>query len=324
MLSPKKPDMRPIQENVPLHRLTTFCLGGKARFFTEAATGREVAEALEFADERKLPVFLLGGGSNVLFSDNGFSGLVIHLVPGEIEIEGAELTASAGIPFPEVVERAAAAGLAGLERLAGIPGSFGGALRGNAGAFGAEIGDVTRCVTFLSRASGLQQRIGTGNCRFAYRTSLFKSDPDAVILSATLSLAPGHDPAELSRIMAETREKREKKHPQNARCAGSFFMNPVVDDEHLRGEFAKDTGLTPKDERLPAGWLIDQAGLRGKRLGGAQMSPLHPNYLINVGGAKAEDVVMLASLVKTRVRDLFGIQLKEEIQYAGFTLPGIA
>ncbi|OGI16244.1 MAG: UDP-N-acetylenolpyruvoylglucosamine reductase [Candidatus Moranbacteria bacterium RIFCSPHIGHO2_01_FULL_54_31] len=306
-----------VRKNVPLAPLTTFHVGGKADYFAETTGALELAEAIEYAENHHLPLFILSGGSNILFSDKGFAGMVIRIIDSGIHISGDTLIAGAGVPLFDVVRAAGKAGLAGIERLAGIPGSFGGAIRGNAGAFGVEIGDAISTVKGCMRVSGIVKEYNQRACEFGYRTSLFKKNPTIIILSAEIRLAPG-DRRTLEKIAADTAAAREAKHPQNVRCAGSFFMNPVVKDEHLREEFAKDTGMTPKGDALPAGWIIDHVGLRGKRIGGAMISDRHPNYLINIGAATAEDVITLASLVKTRVRDELGIRLKEEVQFVGF------
>lgn len=306
-----------IEENVSLKPLTTFKVGGPARYYVRAQAPAEIGEAVDFAEERKIPFYILGGGSNVVFADRGYPGIVIHISDGGIAVEGEKIFAGAGVPLETVVKKAAEHHLAGLERLAGIPGSFGGGVRGNAGAFGAEISNFITTVKVFDKKSGMVREFSREQCRFTYRSSLFKADPTLVILSAELRLKPGHR-AELEQIMLETKDKREKKHPQDACCAGSFFMNPVVKNEKLRKEFELDNGVPPKDDKLPAGWLIDHVGLRGKTIGGAMVSHLHPNYVVNTGEATAEDIVMLASLVKMRVRDELGVQLKEEVQYVGF------
>lgn len=306
-----------LKRNIPLSEHTTFHIGGPADFYAEASGALEIAQALEYADKHHLPAYILGGGSNVIFPDAGFRGLVIKLQDGGIHIHGDKISAGAGMPLFNVVWAAKDASLAGIESLAGIPGSYGGAVRGNAGAFGTEIGDAITAVKGFDRDTGMIREFKRDECKFTYRSSIFKENPNLLILSADIKLRQGNK-EELEQIIKATVAKREKKHPQDAWCAGSFFMNPVVKDEKLRKEFEKDLGMKPKDEKLPAGWLIDHVGLRGKKIGGAMMSTLHPNYLINTGDAKAEDVITLASLVKTRVRDELGVKLKEEVQYVGF------
>jgi UDP-N-acetylmuramate dehydrogenase len=306
-----------IEESVPLATMTTFQVGGPARCFASARDERELVEALSYAQERRLSVFVLGGGSNILFSDKGFDGLVVKVDDARIEADGNRLTVGAGARLMDVVCFARDRSLSGIENLAGIPGSVGGAVRGNAGAFGAEIGSVVAEVRALDR-NALEARVySKEECAFAYRNSLFKARPELLVLSAVLELKPGNRD-ELAAIVEKTVAARESKHPQDVRCAGSFFMNPVVKDEELRREFERDSGLACKDDKLPAGWLIDHAGLRGKKVGGAMVSEIHPNYVLNVGGATAEDILILSSLVKQKVRTELGVQLREEVQMVGF------
>lgn len=307
-----------LQKNVSLAPLTTFQVGGKARYFAETRSALELAEALEYAEAHHLPVRILGGGSNVIFPDSGFPGMVIRMRDGGIRVTGHKILCGAGVPLFDVVRAAGAAGLAGMERLAGIPGSLGGAIRGNAGAFGTEIGDVVVAVKTFIQNTGMVKEYKHASCKFAYRTSVFKKNADLIILSAELKLVPG-EKDELERIIQETVAIRESKHPQDAKCAGSFFVNPVVKDKSLRQEFEKDTGMSPKGETLPAGWLIDHVGLRGKKIGGAMISDHHPNYLVNTGNATAEDIMILASLVKTRVRDELHVKLEAEVQFVSFS-----
>lgn len=309
--------MLSIQSAVPLAPFTTFKIGGPAEHFVRVTTVAEFIEALEYAEANALPVFVLAGGSNLLIADQGIRGLVIQIDNRSIRISGQTILVDAGAVLSDVVREVSAAGLAGMERLAGIPGSLGGAIRGNAGAFGMEIGSVVRQVKAYDRKQRELSVFSQAECQFSYRTSYFKSHPEYVIISAELGLTPG-ERAELERINAATVAKREAKHPQTAQCAGSFFMNPVVTDSKLLEEFEKDTGTPSKDGKLPAGWLIDHIGLRGKQIGGAQVSPKHPNYFLNTGSATAEDVIMLASFVKQRVRSELGVQLKEEVQLVGF------
>ncbi|MFZ2299957.1 MAG: UDP-N-acetylmuramate dehydrogenase [Candidatus Moraniibacteriota bacterium] len=306
-----------VRKNVPLAPLTTFRVGGKADYFVETTGALELAEAFEYAEQHDLPVRILGGGSNVIFPDAGFHGMIIRMRDGGIKVSGERILCGAGVSLFDVVRAAAAAGLTGIERLAGIPGSFGGAVRGNAGAFGTEIGDVVASVKVLLQDTGMVKEYRHDACGFGYRTSIFKKKPALIILSAEIRLVPGEKQT-LEKIIADTVAMRESKHPQDAQCAGSFFINPIVKSEKLRHEFEKDTGMAPRGGKLPAGWLIDHVGLRGKRIGGAMISDKHPNYLVNTGDATAEDVMILASLVKTRVRDELRVKLQEEVQFVGF------
>lgn len=306
-----------LRENVCLAPFTTFKIGGNARYYIEVTGAIEIAEVFEYAEKHHLPLYVLGGGSNVLFSDQGFPGVVMHIIDGGIQVAGEKITAGAGVSLFDVVWKAKDAELEGIEKLAGIPGSFGGAVRGNAGAFGTEIGDLIVSVKALDRHTGMVREYRQSECEFSYRNSLFKKNADLVILSAELKLLSS-EKGMIERVIKETVATREAKHPQDAKCAGSFFMNPLVKDEKLLKEFEKDNGEPSKNGRLPAGWLIDHVGLRGKKIGGAMVSMKHPNYLLNTGTATAEDIVTLASLVKMRVRDELRVQLREEVQYVGF------
>ncbi len=309
--------MLSIRRDVPLAPFSTFQIGGPADFFAGVTTAAELIEALDYALENNLKTFVFSGGSNLLIADHGFRGFVIRVANAAMRFSERDIYADAGVNLLDLVQTANARGLAGMERLAGIPGSLGGAIRGNAGAFGAEIQDVVLSVKVYDRERKSLREFSKRDCHFSYRNSYFKSHPELVILSAQLRLTEG-DPVALAGIADHTMATREAKHSQSAKCAGSFFMNPVVSDAALREEFAKDTGKVPKDDKLPAGWLIDHAGLRGKRVGGAEVSPMHPNYIVNTGTATAEEVIMLASLVKQRVRTELGVQLKEEVQLVGF------
>lgn len=309
--------MLTFQSEIPLASFTTFGIGGPAEYFVQVTTLPELIEALEYAEKNQLPVFVFSGGSNLLIADKGVRGLVIRLSSTSARVHEHKILADAGATLLSVVTLASEYGLAGMERLAGIPGSLGGAIRGNAGAFGMEIGRVVQRVKFYDREQEKIREFSRSECQFGYRTSYFKTHPAYVILSAELLLQPGvrH---ELQEINADTMATREAKHPQSAHCAGSFFMNPVVKDQELHAEFFKDTGMPSKDGKLPAGWLIDHVGLRGKKIGGAMVSKQHPNYIVNTESATAEQVIMLASLVKQRVRDELDVILKEEVQLVGF------
>lgn len=307
-----------LKKNVSLAQYTSFAIGGPADYLIEVAGPLEIAEAIEFAEREKIPYFVLGGGTNVLFSDAGYRGLVMRVAGGGVSVQGAVLQAGAGVPLQSVIETARDHGLTGIENMAGIPGSFGGAVRGNAGAFGTEIGRVVKRVKAFNRETGMVQELTREQSQFGYRQSLFKKDPSLIILSAEIQLTEGGEVKVIGRAMEKTKALRESKHSQTAKCAGSFFMNPVVADQKLREEFTKDTGTAPKDEKIPAGWLIDHVGLRGKRIGGAIVSDQHPNYLVNTENATAEDIIMLASLIKRKVRDELRVQLREEVQMVGF------
>ncbi|MFA5134971.1 MAG: UDP-N-acetylmuramate dehydrogenase [Patescibacteria group bacterium] len=306
--------MRP-KKNVLLKPYTTFNIGGRARFFIEADNASELAEAVRWAQTRNLPACMLGGGSNVLISDAGFEGAIIKLGAAAVDVRGTTVRADAGAALCDLVAAAARHGLTGLERLAGIPGTVGGAIRGNAGAFGSEMRDAIESITALNTHKLTTDTFSAAACSFGYRNSFFKENPEWIIVRAQLALRAG-DRKIIERQGRETIEQREKKHIQNIQSAGSCFINPEV-SEHVRKLFEQETNAASHGGRVPAGWLINKAGLRGTVIGGAEASPMHPNYIINRGGATARDVFALIELIQKEVVGQFGVALKMEIQTIG-------
>lgn len=285
-----------ILENVALAPLTTFNIGGAAHYFSEVHSAEEVIEAVAWARSRSVPFFVLGGGSNVLFADEGFGGLVIRY---------------AGPALFDLIVSNAKDGLGGWENLAGIPGTIGGAVRGNAGAFGSEIKDFIDEVSGLNVATNELRVFASDECDFSYRHSFFKDHPEWVVVNTKVHLTEVN-PQESARRIADTIAERERRHLQNVRAAGSFFMNPVAPD-HIVAQFESEKNAISRESRVPAGWLIEKAGLKGAIEGGAQASMQHPNYLINAtGSATASDVRVLAARIKEAVHAQFDITLQEE------------
>lgn len=327
-----------IQKNVPLAPLTSFKIGGPAKFFVEVSSEEEFMAAVEYAQANSLEIFVMAGGSNILVSDEGFSGLVIKLkVKSEkLEVKVQNSPPEADQPLAEKLTLECWAGdnlssvvnfcrdktLTGLEWAAGIPGTIGGAVRGNAGAYGSEMKDSIASVKVfeISNKSETQSskfKIFTNEeCKFSYRGSIFKENKNLVVLSCVLELEKG-EKAEIEEKMKEIIKKRTAKIPRDP-SPGSFFQNPIVTNPEILERFEKDTGSRSRDGKIPAGWFIEEAGLKGKRMGGVMVSEKHANFVINTGSATAQDVIMLASFIKMRIRDGFGIQLKEEVQMVGF------
>ncbi len=333
-----------IQKNTPLAPYTTFKIGGPARFFCEAKSEEDILEALKFAREKSLPVFMLGGGSNILVSDKGFEGLVVKMnlnawrfdLPNGDRISTMEC--GAGVLLSKIVSESVKHGLIGFEWAAGIPGTIGGAVRGNAGAFGGTMEDCVESVGALEIPNPKSQipnksqlqitNFKNEDCKFNYRDSLFKQNPNLIIMSVKLRLKKG-DRAESENKIKEILAKRKEKQPMEFPSPGSFFKNPETDSKDLIRQFETDTGKKITDYaglyqytgikiKIPASWLIEEAGLKGKKIGGAMVSEKHANFIVNTGNATAENVVMLAAIIKTRVRNKFGIQLQEEVQMVGF------
>lgn len=297
---------------------TTLRIGGPARFYFDAQTSDDLIRGVEAAKELGLNYYILGGGSNILVADSGFDGLVIHAVNKNLRLQGEKLYVEAGAINAQVVRETVNAGLAGLEWLATIPGTIGGAVYGNAGCFGKSMRD------FISKVDvyrgGAKRRLGLKDCQFGYRDSIFKRNDD-IILSAELTLAPGNKSAGLKKI-EEFMQKRKESQPLGQACAGSTFKNFKFRDEKdidILKQKAKDI---PEEfiqkKYIPAGWLLDKVGARGMEMGDIKVSDQHANWLINQGKGRAEQFIMLTSKLKMLVRDELGIQLEEEIQLVGF------
>lgn len=299
-----------IKENVPLAPYTYFKIGGPARYFAEVTSEEDLEEAITFVEKEQAPFFVLGSGSNILVSDKGFPGLVIKMNLGKLAVrEGGRVVAGAGVPMACVVRESVKNSLTGFEWAIGVPGSIGGSVRGNAGYAGIEMKDVVKDVAILDVAKTKRSTLNTECCIFGYRDSVFKKHPEWIILSATLTLQKG-DPKKSQELVKEHIRLRRETQDVGAQCAGSMFKNP--DASHAT--IAPAAGAVA----VRAGWLIDQAGLKGYRVGNAVVSPRHANFMVNTGGATAEEVIMLIGIVKEYVHRKFGVFLEEEIQYVGF------
>ena len=299
-----------IQENLVLAPLTTFQIGGPAKYFVEVRSEEELREALRWGEEHRVPHIILAGGSNVLVPDEGLRALVIRIESSNLSFNGKELTADAGCNLLSLIRGAAFKGLGGWEKLAGIPGTLGGGVRGNAGAFGTEIKDILVKARALNAKSGEIREFSNSDCQFSYRHSFFKDNPDWIILSARLRLSP-IEQTESEKLIYETIAEREKRHLQNVQAAGSFFMNPVAPQGVVK-MFEEEKNMKAREGRGPAGWLIEKIGMKGAMEGGATASIQHPNYLVNTGKATAADVRHLAEKIKHAVMSKFGILLEEE------------
>jgi UDP-N-acetylmuramate dehydrogenase len=304
------------KENELLSKHTTWRIGGPAKWFVEAKNADEVKTVITTAVSSGIKWFVLGGGSNVLINDEGFDGLVIQLALRDIKVEGSKITVGVGVPAVLLARMVAEAGLSGLEWMATLPGTVGGAVRGNAGCFGGETKDHLVSVTALH--DGEIAELPKNDLAFNYRDSLFKKNKD-IILSAVFELSPG-DPVAIKSKMEELLTKRLAAQPPAGGTAGCVFKNYVIKDGEL--ESLKKESDIPQEmldkKIISAGWLIEQMDLKGKKIGGAKVSEKHANFIENVDGATASDVVQLIALIKMNARDRFGIQLEEEVQYLGF------
>lgn len=314
-----------VKEKEPLAPHTTFKIGGPADYFFAAATGAEVIKAVRAATELNLPYYVLGGGSNVLVADEGLPALVILMANRGIVIDGTRVTVEAGATPGLVAQKTVAAGLTGFEWAVGLPGTVGGAIRGNAGMWGPEMKDSVVAVRVLK--DGAEQSLTNADCRFGYRDSRFKHETGWVILEAVLQLQPSPDPAKSQALLTKHLLDKKEHQPVELPSAGCMFKNwrppgpAELEELHHLFDLGRDETipLTPQGT-IPSGWIIDRLGFKGFRVGHAMMSEKHANFLVTDGHADAGDVIGLASAVKMKVRNATEgiIQLEEEVEYVGF------
>jgi UDP-N-acetylmuramate dehydrogenase len=291
----------PVREHEPLARHTTFGIGGPADLFMTAHSARQLADAFVTARRHDLPVFVLGSGSNILVGDRGIRGLVIEsrarAVTGPTPLPDGRacVVAESGVPFAALARRLCRAGYAGLEWAVGIPGTLGGAVVYNAGAYGGDLANVLVSARVVD-ATGRERELSAAELGLEYRGSAFTRGllRDQVVLTVTLAVTPGDRDALLHRV-AELDARRLATQPRG-RNAGSIFKNPP---------------------QAAAWWLIDQVGLRGHRIGDAEISAKHANFFCNAGQATAADMKRLIELAEQRVRERFGIELEREVHLVG-------
>lgn len=298
-----------IQEHVSLKPYTVFKIGGPARYFCEIQTTKELRDAMQWAKERNAPFVVLGAGSNVLVSDEGCPGLVIHMqMRGMEKIEDTILRFDAGVSMAAAVHFALSCGLGGFEWAIGIPGTIGGSVFGNAGCFGGEMKDVVESIDVFNTSTMALQHYSNTACNFSYRHSIFKEYPEWIIVNATLKLPP-LDSAHGAALVREYGKQRVTTQDIGSQCAGCIFKNPARSDDWV----------TPSDggAKIPAGQLIDEAGLKGTKVGGATVSLKHGNFIVNTGNATASDVRQLIAFIKEKVKSVYDIELEEEIRYIG-------
>jgi UDP-N-acetylmuramate dehydrogenase len=308
-----------VKENILLSDFTSYKIGGPAKYFFVAKNLDDLIRALRVASEFRIPVFILGGGSNLLVSDKGFNGLVIKISISQIEIKGKKAYVGAGVNLTKTAYALAEKGLSGLEWAAGIPGAtVGGAIYGHAQAFGDRISDVVKSVQAVNLETLKTVELSKEQCKFSLKNSIFKKGKNLVIISAILEFKK-KTPVKVKEKIKENLKYRKSRHPLKFPSAGSSFVNPEtkVKNKNLLIKFPE---LVQYNERglIPAGYLITKCGLAGKKIGNAQISQMHANFIINLGVAKAKDVLKLLVLAKKKVKNKFGISLEQEVQMVGF------
>lgn len=304
--------LKGLRINVPLAPHTTFNIGGSARYFFSAKTTEDIKKALQFAKQERIPFFILGAGSKLLVSDRGFFGLVIKLENKGFEIQRTQVRAESGVMVQDMVEATIQAGLKGWEWAGGLPGTIGGAIHGNAGAFRGEVKDSVVSVECMDEG-GNEQTLSNKDCRFGYRDSVFKQK-NLIVVSAVFSLSQ-EDSVQLRTVAEDHIRYRKDRHPLHFPNAGSIFKNCELEKfprEFL--EFVKPVVKVDPFPVVPIAFLISEAGLKGMQQGDAEISTMHPNFIINKGHATFHEVLLLMQKVKNELKKKYKIELEEEIQ----------
>ncbi len=290
-----------LEKDKPLAPLTSYNTGGPARFFVSAESAEDVALAVATAQRGGMRWVVIGGGSNILVSDAGYDGLVIHVVVRGLAVEDeTTVRAGAGEPLQALVDFATDNSLSGMEFAAGIWGTVGGAVYGNAGAYGGDMAGVLQKLTLVDGEGSIRE-VEAEYCRFGYRDSYLKKTGE-IVINTWVSLKKG-DPNLIRARVAEILHSRDGKHPTTGHSAGCFFKN-IPDPSQPFG-------------KLPAGKLLEEIGAKGMQVGGACVYDKHANIIVNAGGASSKDIRRLADILKKKVRDRFGVTLEEEVIQIG-------
>jgi UDP-N-acetylmuramate dehydrogenase len=315
-----------VQSNVLLKNYTTYKIGGRAKYFFSVKTKEDLIKAIGFAKGKRMPIFILGGGSNTLISEKGFLGLVIKIDIKEIDFKKNQAFVGAGASATKIASLAAKNGLSGFEWVSGIPAAtIGGCIFGHAQAFGDRISDVVKSVEVFNTKTLEFKSLNKKQCKFCLKSSIVKKDKNLIIISAVLQFKK-KSKKEIAKKIKEVTKYRKEHHPMNYPSAGSTFVNPEVS---ARGgsAFGGKKELLEKYPELkdflkkgviPSGYLIEKAGLVGKKIGGAEISKKHCNFIVNKGSAKSKDVLALIKLAQKKVKKEFGIELESEVQLIGF------
>ena len=300
-----------VLENVPLAGYTRFEIGGPARILADAANEAALTEVLSAISESGEQYSIIGGGTNLVAGDQGYPGVVVRYTNAALEFAGDSVRAAAGAALQDLVDASIARGLKGLETMTGIPGWVGGAVYGNAGAYGHSIQERVASVRFLEQ--GCVREISNADCEFAYRESRFKRRKDWVILSVTLQLESA-DAEELRATASGILKIRNEKYPPTMRCAGSIFKNLLWRDlpEALR---PRVPAAVIREGKVPSAYFLEQAGAKGLRRGGVRVADYHANLIYNEGQGTAQEVSELIAELKRRVYDRFALDLEEEVQF---------
>ncbi|MEK7632682.1 MAG: UDP-N-acetylmuramate dehydrogenase [Patescibacteria group bacterium] len=307
------------KEHEPLGKHLNIRIGGPAKWFVEARSMQDLVDAVNMAQDFAVEYVLLGGGSNTLVSDEGFSGLIIKAANRAMRVEGNHVFAEAGVISSAAARASAEAGLRGFEWAVSLPGTIGGAVRGNAGCFGGEMRDSIESVRVLRKGTILE--LSNDDLHFAYRHSVLKEiGNDDVVLDVVLKLEVGDRDTALAQI-EKNLAGRKATQPLGASSAGCMFKNFEWTDHAQIAQLQQAYDI-PQEfidrKRIPAGWIIEKLGLKGTAVGDAEVSLQHGNFLLNKGHATAEDILRLVTRVKKHVAAEVGVNLEEEVMHVGF------
>jgi len=302
-----------VSAGTPLARYTRFGIGGPADLYAETSSVEAFIAAMEGARETGIPTVVIGGGTNLIVSDGGYPGLVLRYRGDALLAAEERVVAQAGAVLQDLVDFTIARGLQGLETLAGIPGSVGAAVYGNAGAYGHSISERVVKVQFYD---GQCVRVfDNRECGFHYRESVFKRHKEWIVFSAQLRMDRG-DAAALRQAADEILKVRNEKFPVTMKCAGSIFKNLLLAE--LPQRLAADIPeRVVREGKIPAAWFLEQVGAKGAERGAIRVADYHANLIYNTGGGTAADLCGLIQELKQRVRERFGMELEEEVQYVG-------
>ena len=303
-----------VLRDAPLSQYTRFGIGGPASVLFDTAHPEAFIDALHVVRSMALPRIVIGGGTNLVVSDAGFEGVVLRYKGRRIVRDGEVLRVDAGAALQDVVDYSLAAGLEGFETMTGIPGYLGGAVYGNAGAYGHSMQEIVERVRFTDGEQTLS--FSNEECGFTYRESVFKSHKEWVVMSVELRFQAG-DAVKLAATANEIRTIRDAKYPPSMKCAGSIFKNLLFANlpAHVQSEVP---AKIVREGKVPSAWFLEQTAAKGLRVGEIQVAAYHANLIYNDGAGTAADLVAVIRELKRRVRDRFGFELEEEVQYVGF------
>ena len=302
-----------IQENIALKDISTFKIGGKAQYLVYAENQQDIIEALRFAQDKDLSIGLIGSGCNLLIQDEDIEGVILKMNTKSIEIKDKQIFAEAGVSLAMLANSGHKANLVGLEWAPSVPSSVGGAIRGNAGAFGGETKDTLKQIRVYR--GGRIEDIDKSDIDFHYRYSSFKDENNTdIILGGLFELETG-DVAVSKIQIRDNIIKKSQNQPIGVACSGCIFKNyEGLINEDLYNQYPDLKTFVTKGI-IPSGYLIQEAGLKGFTQGGIQISEKHGNYMINTGTGTYRDVIKLIDMVKMRIYDIFGVSIEEEVVY---------